>query len=907
MINALQRFIFLSLLLVTMGASAQQKPTIPINDMVEKLQGFFSVYPMEKVHVHFDKPYYAVGDTLWFKTYLKHNLVEYDPSKIVYLEVLNSRDSLVQTLRVKLEGGVGKGQLVLDPEYWKQDNYRFRAYTKWMMNFDNAYFFNRAITIGDAINKKLGATLQFSPDGNRTKATLQLRDIRGELMGRKKLTWQATDGWDPFDKGKAETDDMGRVSINLSNKHQDLMKMGQLIVNVDNDGDAVVGTYSLSNAVWDADVQFFPEGGDLIAGLAKNVAFKAVSNLNRGERIKGKVIDSKKKEVVSFEDLGLGMGSFLFVPESGNTYSAVVTFANGEERTYELPAVVDDAVNLVGLKQDATNLQVGIVTSDLNFEKLKDQPFYIIGQSNGHLVYAAQAGLKNASILVKVPKENLPGGIVQFTLFRADGTPISERLVYCEPSEMDTINVVAKTDKSSYSAKEKVALNIGFDNQLDSNSVSYSVAVVDASKVPLDEDNDLTILSNLLLTSDLKGFVEKPNYYFNAKNENRKEALEALLMTQGFSKYEYKDFIAGKYPQVLFLPEQGISLSGTLRLNTGRPQPNGGLMLSIPAAAVRKDAYTDQNGKFVFENIEFPDSSKVTINARGNDNFRSLVINMDQTFFPDIDKNSSFKGGFMENIDQDLKSYLDNSRKEFRTSVLIDEVVVSRNVVPKQTSRDFSALTGLSMPEHRIEADRITGCNVLTMCLNTLLTGITYDSNTLKYYVTRNYNQGSRIPVQFFLNGMPIDEPSLNSIQPSEIEAIEIFLRDDLGTVRNTYQNDGTVSIITKKEQRSDQPRMTLAELEAMLPKTNVIDMYPLGFVRTKQFYVPKYDTPERRNVEDLRTTIYWNPDVKLTDSTATSTLEYYNADGNGKYRVVIEGMDDFGRVGRKVLNYEVK
>lgn len=81
MINALQRFIFLSLLLVTMGASAQQKPTIPINDMVEKLQGFFSVYPMEKVHVHFDKPYYAVGDTLWFKTYLKHNLVEYDPDR----------------------------------------------------------------------------------------------------------------------------------------------------------------------------------------------------------------------------------------------------------------------------------------------------------------------------------------------------------------------------------------------------------------------------------------------------------------------------------------------------------------------------------------------------------------------------------------------------------------------------------------------------------------------------------------------------------------------------------------------------------------------------------------------------------------------------------------------------------
>ncbi|MCL8000661.1 carboxypeptidase-like regulatory domain-containing protein, partial [Brucella sp. 21LCYQ03] len=235
-------------------------------------------------------------------------------------------------------------------------------------------------------------------------------------------------------------------------------------------------------------------------------------------------------------------------------------------------------------------------------------------------------------------------------------------------------------------------------------SGSFSVTVTDEAKVPYDDNQELSILSNLLLVSDLHGFVEKPNYYFNTANENRAEALEALLMTQGFRRFEYKELIKGNYPQVMFMPEQGISLSGTLRMNTGRTQPNGGLLLSIPALGMRKDTYTDQQGRFSFDNLVFPDSARVTVNARGNDNYRALVINMDQTHFPEIDANSPYKGDFVQNIDEKLQSYLANSKNEFRTSILIDEVVINRNVVKKQSSRDFGSLTGLNMPEHRIEA-----------------------------------------------------------------------------------------------------------------------------------------------------------------------------------------------------------
>src|SRR5699024_11804019 len=107
------------------------------------------------------------------------------------------------------------------------------------------------------------------------------------------------------------------------------------------------------------------------------------------------------------------------------------------------------------------------------------------------------------------------------------------------------------------------------------------------------------------------------------------------------------------------------------------------------------------------------------------------------------------------------------------------------------------------------------------------------------------------------------------------------------------------------KKESNDQPRMSLAEIESMLPKSNVIDMYSLGYVKERKFYIPKYETQESRNTNDYRTTIYWNPHVKSVGDEET-TLYFSNGDGNGKYKVVVEGIDELGNVGRKVYRYEV-
>lgn len=893
--------VFFLLLIQSQFLRAQEIPRIPINTVVERIQKYLGVYPVEKVHLHFDKPYYAVGDTLWFKTYLYTNQLEYDPSKIAYVDIINGRDSLIQTLRIPLKNNGGEGYYVLDPQVIKQDNYRFRAYTKWMMNFKTDYFFNKIITVGDAINKKLGSEIIYTTEGNKTKASVQFRDASGTLLTRKKITWETIDGWDPFDKGKGETDDMGRANITFSAKEKELYKKGRLIVKIDGET-SLVGDFPLKNALTEYDVQFFPEGGDLLADVDKRIAFKALDSHGKGVRVKGKIINAKKATVVEFEDLGLGMGYTTFKPQGGETYKAVVNI-NGQERTYDLPAVKSEGINVTLNTVTADAVQLEIVTGESNLSKIQNQPYYIFGQMNGHLIYGAQISIKNASSVISVPIKELPNGIIQFTLMTPQGKAISERLIFYGYAEK--LNIAVKSNKAAYKKKEKVVLDL---ENLTSEKVesNLSISVIDETKVPFDDHLENTILSNLLITSDLSGYIEKPNYYFDEKVINRTEALDALLMTQGFRRFSYDDLVAEKYPKIeaAFLPEQGINLSGTLRLNTGRTYPNGGLLLSIPARAYKKDTYTDNNGRFLFENLNFPDSVKVTINARSNDNYRNIVINMDQSFYPTVDENNPYKANDVLNIDKEMSSYLANSKNEFRTSILIDEVTVTAERKVQRTSKEFSALTGLSMADHRIDGDRFNGCNVLTMCLNTLLTGVTYDSNTLKYYLTRSYNQGSRVPVQFFLNGMPIDENTLNSISPAEVEVIEIFTRDDLGTVSRLYQNDGVVSIITKKE-KPKGPRMSLAQIEAMLPKTNVIDLFPLGYIKERKFYTPKYETEQQKATNDYRTTVYWNPTVQL-DENGKATLDFYNADGNGKYKVVVEGLDSAGRIGRTIYHYNV-
>jgi len=182
------------------------------------------------------------------------------------------------------------------------------------------------------------------------------------------------------------------------------------------------------------------------------------------------------------------------------------------------------------------------------------------------------------------------------------------------------------------------------------------------------------------------------------------------------------------------------------------------------------------------------------------------------------------------------------------------------------------------------------------------LPGVTFMDNV--FYVTRDYNAGGRVPMGVFINGMNVDVNQINTLNPNEIESIEVFLRDELGLVNRANNINGVIVINQKKAPKGT--KISKAQLMDMLPKNYEVTFSPQGYSKEKQFYSPKYDVPASMNRNDLRTTIYWNPKV-VTDATGNSSFEFYNADGRGQYKVIVEGIDTNGNVGRSIFRYTVK
>lgn len=880
-----------------------QKDSIPLTSILERKAKLTHDYPTEKVHLHFDKPYYAVSDTIWFKAYLTMDLHIPSPlSKILYVDVINNRDSLVESLKIPVTNTVASGNIPLLYEKYKQGTYQLRAYTKWMLNNNQAYFFSKNIYIGNAINKDLNTHIYFSSTStdksNKINARIQYKDEKGMPLRNKKVSWEVIADFERVSRGKGTTDENGYLNINFTAAQKVAINTGQLITALESESNRLLNsTFPLKTAVLENDIQFFPEGGELITGLLSKVAFKALRSDGLGIDLKGDITDEQGKVVTNLTSQHLGMGTFTFMPETNKTYKANITFKDGSKKTFNLPEVKAQGM-LVSAEQDAENIVVKIAANSAFISNNQNKGFYIVAQNNGVVYYAAQSVIRNQVYAAKIAKEKLPSGILQLTLLSTNGTPISERLIFINKN--DNLDLKVSTDLAAYNGRQKVKLNILTKNSNQIAEGNYSISVVNETKVPVNEDTETTIFSNLLLTSDLEGFIEQPNYYFNKTNDKKLADLDVLMLTQGYRRFLYKDVVSGLDPKIVYMPEQGIDITGTIRRSNGMPLEKGRLLLQIPDKHFSSPTLTDKEGRFKFANLVFKDSSEVVLNARNNINSKDLRIMVDGEVYPAIYKNINSPDEML-NIDSTLNAYLENSRLQNNNSFMLREVIVKAEAAKKPSHADHSALSGLNMmPDRLTSSEQLQGCTQLVNCLSG--SGLTYIDNML--YLTRNYQSGARVPVEIYVNGMPVDVNYLASIDTKGVESIEVFNNDGLSGINRRSNTSGVVVVNMKEVQKIS---MTKDQLKALFPDQNVLKYTPKGYATERQFYVPKYAGPRTAlQPKDMRTTIYWNPVVN-TDKEGKASLEFFNADDKGTYRVVVEGLDNNGNLGRAIYKYQVK
>ncbi|MDB5132787.1 MAG: hypothetical protein JWR02_2536, partial [Mucilaginibacter sp.] len=259
-------------------------------------------------------------------------------------------------------------------------------------------------------------------------------------------------------------------------------------------------------------LQFFPEGGNLVTDIHSKVAFKAVGPDGLGINVKGVILDNTNKEVARITSTHLGMGVFDIIPEEGRTYKARITFADGSQSAVDLPGVEAKGITLSVNTNDPAKVSIEINANRAYYKENLNKDLNMVIYGSG-VVRTIKTKLDNAILGVDLPASNFRTGILQVMLLSQTGEPLNERMVFIQ--NHDQLNLSLATNKTTYTKRENVQLNLNAKNK-EGNAVngSFSVSVVDESKIPVDESVGNTMLSYLLLTSELKGYVEKPNYYF---------------------------------------------------------------------------------------------------------------------------------------------------------------------------------------------------------------------------------------------------------------------------------------------------------------------------------------------------------------------------------------------------------
>ncbi|WP_246029433.1 carboxypeptidase-like regulatory domain-containing protein [Pedobacter nototheniae] len=887
----------ISFIFIVIGFMAFKMDDDPFSQLLKKLDEYTNKYPQEKVHLHMDKPYYAIGDDIWFKAYITNTKTQgpSNISKILYVELINEKDSVKKQLKLPIMGGITWGDFKLTDSL-SEGNYRIRAYTKYMRNFGTDFFFDKTIKIGNSWANKVFTNTQYAfvKENNIDKinSTIHFEDKNGVGYKENDVSYEVQLDYKTVTRGRTKTNLSGDALISFANTQIANNKTGRIVATITLDNkQKIVKTIPITATSNNVDVQFMAEGGSLIEDLPQKIAIKAVNAAGQGEDVKGSILDAAGNEITTFETSYLGMGNFIFNIQPGGNFTAKIKFKDGSTKDFKLPLAQKSGYTIAANNLDTGKVSLKIMaTKDMaNGDELK-----VVAQQGGNVYYVSKAKMEKQVLVANIPRKNLPAGIVQFTLFSATNQPLAERLIFNQ-NKSDFIDVALNTSSASGVKRGKSTFTFDASNEQKPILGSFSVAVTNASKVAPDEDNETNIFTSLLLTSDLVGYVEKPNHYFLSDDVKTQKELDNLMLTQGWRRFTWKNIINNLSPNITYKPEESLSITGTV-MKGNKPVVGGKVMLMATKGTIFiLDTVTNAAGKFVFDNLEYNDSTKFVVQARTKTDRKFVDINLDVVPNQIVTKNKN--GADVEvNVNNALMKYIKESDNYFNEmtrlgllerTIKLDEVTITEKRSPVKYS---SNLNGAGNADYILKADQLSTCVNLSQCLQGRLPGVIFRGSTP--YLMRSQST----PMTIILDAMQVEPEFLDNINPNDVETIEL-LKSGANTAIYGGQGGGGVLVITTKRGGSDYSYNRYAP--------GILSISPKGFSVSREFYAPKYDQASNPNTADYRTTIYWNPQVVAKDGKAK--FEFYNANEAGKYRVVIEGIDAAGHLARKVYTYDVK
>ena len=828
--------------LLTAYVSGEVPPAkVVFQQYMNQAQTFANNFPREKAYLHFDNTSYYVGDTIWFKAYV--TLAEQQTfsqiSRPLYVELVDQTGHIADKQIIKLTQGEGNGQFILPPSMLS-GYYEVRAYTRWMLAFNEPQYFSRTFPIYQLTNS------------DKLERSITTYELSSSMENR-----------------PSETEEK-------------------------------------------LNVRFFPEGGQLVEGVTSQVAFKAESKNEGNIELSGTIYTKEGAEITSFETLHDGMGRFEYTP-SAQPAIAKVDF-QGKKYEFTLPQALPNGYVL----STVSNAGALLVRVFCNAATPQDTLAVFISHQGRPYVHQLISCRSDAPQEFILPTRKLPAGVLQVSLINRAGNTLCERFVFANPRA--PLQISTKKLKEVYAPYAPIRCELQIKNAKgEPVSGELSVSIRDGVRSDyLEYDNN--IFTDLLLTSDLKGYIHQPGYYFASPSPRKQTELDVLLMVHGWRKYDMSQAISTAPFTPLQLPETQLALNGQVK-STILKNKLKDIALSV---IVKKDdqfitggTVTDENGRFSIPVEDFEGTTEAVIQTRkvGKERNKDASILIDRNFSPapraygykELHPEWKDLAYWQQKAESFDSLYMDSIRKVEGLYVLDEVEIKSKrrqgsNMATKINEKSIDAYYDV---RRSVDLLRDNGKIVTTIpeLMEKLSPQFDWDRSNDKL----TYRQK---PICYIMDNHILSETE-TQMMLTEVDGLaSIIISKGTGGI------DDEIIQNTKMSEVTDSTGVDISKLDKYsvfylipLPRRDVLNKSQTAVLGTRQtviqgythaleYYSPAYPTKELyMDKVDKRRTLYWNPSVR-TDENGKVVIECYNNQYSTPVIIQAETMSKDGQIG---------
>ena len=649
------------------------------------------------------------------------------------------------------------------------------------------------------------------------------------------------------------------------------------------------------------DLNFYPESGYLVNGIASKVGIKVKDKHNRNIFLEGYIKDSDDNTIGEFKTQQFGLGVITIVPEPNKNYYASI-YIDNKEFKYPLPKALPSGYNLSAMN-NGNNIFLKVISN----HPLGLKNTYLIAHQRGKLIFEKLNPEDKASYTIKLNTSTLYDGVTNFTLFDSNGNPVCERLVYIN-NPNNTVKVDVRLNKKTPTTRDQVSMWIDLKDKEGIHlygNLSMSITDIDAVGQSTKNEN---IKTHILLNSDLRGHIENPGYFFEKENDvKRRYLLDLLMLTHGWRRFTWHDILYKSQAKNRFAPETGLFISGNTSALNGNKQPiqTATRITVMGSSPYQEKKQTDVKGMFNYGPFVFNDTLPILLEARVKDfnsdedkKNRFVTIRLKNTNFgsPIVTRNAILKSNLQDTIK--IASFLKQAKSKSQIEVefaksarVLDEIIITAQKKSEKEEREqeLNKRTNYGYASRRLDMNDYENQGNLTILdLLNMLPGVTTSNNSV---LIRN-----QIPA-FYLDGFPVQIEDILFLTGNDVEFIDVLTGAEAGMFINS--GNGVVAIYSRTGEN-----LTIRNVKR---KPGIIDFEAVGFYTAREFYAPDHlNGFDEAMKADIRTTLHWEPKIILEKNKKSGEVSFFTSDTKSKYAIKIEGITNTGIPVYHVSTFEV-